>query len=110
MKLACSSLCRTVPEGFESVTEGKATVLSKGNSVFYNRAQVVNRDISIAVLRWFAQQNSETKKKKKKRRHGGGAKHVSSAPIKVSPSCAAPALVLLVLYGTAENCWLVWCS
>ena len=35
------------------MTEGQATILQQGNSVFYNKAQVVNRDISNAVLRWF---------------------------------------------------------
>lgn len=33
--------------------EGSATILQPGNAVFYNKAQVVNRDISIAVVRQF---------------------------------------------------------
>lgn len=33
--------------------EGDATILQAGNAVFYNKAQVVNRDISIAVVRQF---------------------------------------------------------
>lgn len=80
--MMCGALCRSIPEGFEGVTEGKATVLSQGNSVFYNRAQVVNRDISIAVLRWFIQQNREVKKQR--RRQGGGVKPAASATVKVS--------------------------
>ncbi|GBF93065.1 tRNA (guanine(26)-N(2))-dimethyltransferase-like [Raphidocelis subcapitata] len=35
------------------LTEGKAKILMKGNEVFYNEAQVTNRDLSVAVLRSF---------------------------------------------------------
>ncbi|CAM6032724.1 unnamed protein product [Sphagnum compactum] len=34
--------------------EGEADILIHGNDVFYNKAQIVNRDLSIAVLRAFA--------------------------------------------------------
>lgn len=44
--------CRTSGRA-NFVTEGKATISLSGNDVFYNKAQVVNRDISVAVLRWF---------------------------------------------------------
>ena len=51
--------CRQVPEGCAYVTEGTATVLQQGNSVFYNKAQVVNRDLSIAVLQWFINERQQ---------------------------------------------------
>ena len=41
-------------EKYSMQNEGQATILQKGDEVFYNRAQVVNRDISCAVLREFA--------------------------------------------------------
>ena len=73
---------REVPDGYKVLTEGKGCILQKGNDVFYNPAQasvelplkqhcshhgikthvsilqiqVVNRDISIAVLRYFVKQ------------------------------------------------------
>lgn len=31
---------RTPPEGYKTLTEGKACILHKGNDVFYNPAQV----------------------------------------------------------------------
>jgi tRNA (guanine26-N2/guanine27-N2)-dimethyltransferase len=55
--------------GFSWVKEGQATILQQGNSVFYNKAQVVNRDVSMAVLRWFItqKQTDATKPKRKQR-------------------------------------------
>jgi len=35
------------------VQEGQGRVLQRANDVFYNKAQVVNRDLSLAVLRQF---------------------------------------------------------
>jgi len=48
-----------VPEGFETVTEGAATVLfssEQGANAFYNKVQVRNRDLSILVLNEFSRQ------------------------------------------------------
>ncbi|KAL0019904.1 hypothetical protein WJX77_005074 [Trebouxia sp. C0004] len=47
---------RSVPDGYKVLTEGKGSILQKGNDVFYNPAQAINRDISIAVLRYFVKQ------------------------------------------------------
>ena len=42
------------PHGYEEVVvEGLAKVLQRKNEVFYNRPQVVNRDLSLAVIREF---------------------------------------------------------
>lgn len=77
--------CSLVPEGFSSVTEGKATILHEGNDVFYNKAQVVNRDISIAVLRWFSGLDSKgSSKKAKKAGPIGMGKLPTGTPFKVS--------------------------
>ena len=32
-------MCRTVPEGYTVLREGKGAILRKGNDVFYNPAQ-----------------------------------------------------------------------
>ncbi|CAK9011751.1 2)G26)dimethyltransferase 2) [Durusdinium trenchii] len=46
-----------VPEGFDLITEGKAGILvHKDASVFYNKVQVKNRDLSVFVLNEFAHQ------------------------------------------------------
>jgi tRNA G26 N,N-dimethylase Trm1 len=37
-----------VPEGFSVRTEGKASILQSGNDVFFNPAQVINRDMSLS--------------------------------------------------------------
>ncbi|CAI5500452.1 unnamed protein product [Closterium sp. Naga37s-1] len=41
------------PSGFKVLKEGAAEILVQGNDVFYNKAQVVNRDLSVCVLRAF---------------------------------------------------------
>lgn len=50
---------REVPEGFSVLTEGKASILQHGSDVFYNPVQVVNRDISVAVLRYYVEQREK---------------------------------------------------
>jgi tRNA G26 N,N-dimethylase Trm1 len=47
-------ITKPVPENFTLVREGQAAILfPKGNEVFYNPAQEVNRDLSIAVIKTF---------------------------------------------------------
>ena len=36
------------PKGFTVRTEGKASILQRANDVFFNPAQVVNRDMSLS--------------------------------------------------------------
>ena len=101
-----------MPEGYKIVQEGEASILYKGNDVFYNPAQVsitalnqivnhqsvmhlvgctvrtganfadlvqvINRDMSIAVLRYFVKQRQQeaedgTASRRAKRKGGGGA-------------------------------------
>ena len=45
---------KPVPDGFSTITEGCATILTQGNNeAFFNPAQCVNRDLSIAVINYF---------------------------------------------------------
>ncbi|GFR46050.1 hypothetical protein Agub_g7520, partial [Astrephomene gubernaculifera] len=48
-----------IPEGYKILQEGKARILKKGNEVFYNEAQVTNRDLSVAALRLFLQRREK---------------------------------------------------
>ncbi|KAG0596587.1 hypothetical protein M758_UG268000 [Ceratodon purpureus] len=60
--------------------EGEADILLHGNDVFYNKAQIVNRDLSIAVLRAFAakrQEEHEESLAKKASRKSKGASAVN---------------------------------
>ena len=54
MRSEIPSVLLPPPIGFdEVVVEGKGKVLQRENEVFYNRPQVVNRDLSLAVIREF---------------------------------------------------------
>eukprot|EP00898_Chlorokybus_atmophyticus_P008128 jgi/Chlat1/8316/Chrsp78S07725 len=73
------------PPGFSVLKEGQASILQKGNDVFYNKAQVVNRDLSIVILRLFIDKKREeeaTGKGPKKRRGSASAANpaVSNPP------------------------------
>ncbi|KAA0160557.1 hypothetical protein FNF31_04266 [Cafeteria roenbergensis] len=49
----------TPPEGFKTIVEGSATALyPDGRAVFYNPAQVYNRDLSTAALRVLAKERA----------------------------------------------------
>ena len=57
-------------KGLHEIKEGKASILVNDENVFYNKAQVVNRDISIAVLKTFIKKrNEELKRNEKHMRH-----------------------------------------
>ncbi len=43
------------------IREGQAIVLAKGNEVFYNPAQEVNRDLSVAMIKLFIEQLNKEK-------------------------------------------------
>ncbi len=46
-----------LPEGYdEQIVEGSARAFFKRGKVFYNPVQVVNRDLSVHVLRWFVRE------------------------------------------------------
>uniref|UniRef100_A0A0D6R1G2 tRNA (guanine(26)-N(2))-dimethyltransferase n=1 Tax=Araucaria cunninghamii TaxID=56994 RepID=A0A0D6R1G2_ARACU len=47
------------PSQYTILKEGQADILMHGNDVFYNKTQVVNRDLSIAVLRTFVAKRKE---------------------------------------------------
>ena len=64
------------PEGFEVIREGWARALQRagGDDVFYNKPQVVNRDLSLAVIREFqkvrATEHANGQSKRNKRAKG----------------------------------------
>jgi hypothetical protein len=63
---------KPVPEGFSSVSEGSASIIHETGHVFYNPAQVQNRDLSIACLNVFSKiyrQEKEARSSKRSNRH-----------------------------------------
>ncbi|GMH35110.1 hypothetical protein BSKO_02978 [Bryopsis sp. KO-2023] len=61
-----------------TIREGKAQIFLQGNQVFYNKAQVTNRDLSVAVLKYFVKQRQKeiddgTLKAKRRLPSGKGA-------------------------------------
>jgi hypothetical protein len=75
---------KPVPEGFSSISEGSASIIHEIGHVFYNPAQVQNRDLSIACLNVFSKiyrQEKETR----------AAKRGSRLPADASSaSCSSP--------------------
>lgn len=51
--------------------EGRAEILLRGNDVFYNKAQIVNRDLSIAVVRAFLSKREEEIKNGRNKKKSG---------------------------------------
>ncbi|PSC68820.1 putative tRNA (guanine(26)-N(2))-dimethyltransferase 2 isoform B [Micractinium conductrix] len=70
---------KVVPEGFEVRTEGKVSILQRANDVFFNPAQVINRDMSLSVLKYFIAQreteieSGEARKRFQKAANAGAA-------------------------------------
>lgn len=50
----------SAPDTFDELVEGLAHALYRKGQVFYNPAQVVNRDLSVLVLRWLVRQRPPT--------------------------------------------------
>ena len=71
---------KPVPEGFSSVLEGSASIIHETGHVFYNPAQVQNRDLSIACLNVFSKiyrQEKEALAAKRSSRHAAQSTGVS---------------------------------
>lgn len=67
----------TAPEGFEIITEGKASIIfSKENTVFYNKVQVFNRDLSILAIRTFAQRRQKEFEAAAEKKREKALKHI----------------------------------
>ena len=67
---------KPIPEGFSSVSEGSASIVHETGHVFYNPAQVQNRDLSIACLNVFSKiyrQEKEARSSKRSSRHAAVA-------------------------------------
>jgi tRNA (guanine26-N2/guanine27-N2)-dimethyltransferase len=78
---------KPIPEGFSSISEGSASIIHETGHVFYNPAQVQNRDLSIACLNVFSKiyrQEKEARAAKRSSRLAADA----SAAIGSSPVAA----------------------
>lgn len=78
---------------YSILREGEADILLRGNDVFYNKAQIVNRDISIAVIRTFAAKREEehaAEAAAKRPNHNGGGKTTTSTRIHASHASSSP--------------------
>eukprot|EP01119_Soliformovum_irregulare_P012631 TRINITY_DN3292_c1_g2_i1.p1 TRINITY_DN3292_c1_g2~~TRINITY_DN3292_c1_g2_i1.p1 ORF type:complete len:579 (-),score=156.90 TRINITY_DN3292_c1_g2_i1:37-1773(-) len=84
---------KTAEGEFSTITEGKATVLwPKGNQVFYNPVQEVNRDLSIATIKLYQEQikiEQEQAKSKKKR---GSTTETDPSKLKILEALSATGL------------------
>ena len=81
---------KPVPEGFSSVLEGSASIIHETGHVFYNPAQVQNRDLSIACLNVFSKiyrQEKEALAAKRSSRHA--AQSTGGSPTAASGEVAA---------------------
>jgi tRNA G26 N,N-dimethylase Trm1 len=63
-------MASSIPEGFTAIREGAATVLLPSvEAVFYNPAQIVNRDLSVAVIRAFGVERLADRRERAERAH-----------------------------------------
>jgi len=75
---------KPVPEGFSSISEGSASIIHEIGHVFYNPAQVQNRDLSIACLNVFSKIYRQEKEIRAAKR---GSRLLADAS---SASCSSP--------------------
>lgn len=90
---------------YETITEGLASMnYSKGEEVFYNKVQVLNRDLSIQVIKLFAeirqQERNAVYEKKMLRYNAEVAKATNKADVKVPFKCFDGITVLDALAAT----------
>lgn len=90
---------------FKVLREGEADILLHGNDVFYNKAQIVNRDLSIAVLRKFAAERAEEQAaaREKRRPKGQPDKEAAAAPSTEQASSTEQAPVQVAQPGDGAN-------
>jgi tRNA (guanine26-N2/guanine27-N2)-dimethyltransferase len=69
----------TEPTNWATLKEGQAEVLHKPGEAFYNKAQVQNRDLSIAVIREFIKLRERDAKAKAESGKGGAAAAAAAA-------------------------------
>lgn len=62
---------KACPPGYKVITEGKASMIypADANEVFYNPVQVVNRDLSVSMIRLFAERRVREKTEKQMRKN-----------------------------------------
>lgn len=99
-------------DNVETITEGKATIIfDKGNSVFYNKVQEFNRDLSILVITEFAKMRQAERKErraKKLARRVLEAKKKGVAPEAMHPEGPSGLRVLEALSATGLRSIRYW--
>ncbi|XP_057820427.1 tRNA (guanine(26)-N(2))-dimethyltransferase 2 isoform X2 [Cryptomeria japonica] len=80
------------PSQYTILKEGQADILMHGNDVFYNKTQVVNRDLSIAVLRTFVAKSKEEYAEMWAKKQGRkmGASGTQAAPVLAACDSSEP--------------------
>ena len=108
-RLVNTASAKPVPEGFSSVSEGSASIIHETGHVFYNPAQVQNRDLSIACLNVFSKiyrQEKEARAAKRSNRPSAEAIASTGTSLVAAGGDVAPADVpgeykgLRILEGT----------
>ncbi|KAI5062041.1 hypothetical protein GOP47_0022580 [Adiantum capillus-veneris] len=75
---------------YSILKEGRAEILLRGNDVFYNKAQIVNRDLSIAVVKAFlSKREEEFINGRNKKRSGAQSQAQPEEKEKVESSCGS---------------------
>jgi len=95
----------TVPPGYKFITEGSASILyeaneeagDKGEPVFYNKVQVLNRDLSIRMITQFVR----TRAREKATPKGNRAKRRAAAQAAEADAVAGAAAVAGTVSGEA---------
>ncbi|KAH9326010.1 hypothetical protein KI387_006188, partial [Taxus chinensis] len=98
------------PSQYTILKEGQADILMHGNDVFYNKTQVVNRDLSIAVLRTFVAKRKEENAAmwaKKQDRKTGASSTQDTFDLAACDSCVPDASISAFDDETSEAATLV---
>lgn len=69
----------------EYLVEGLAKIHNEGNKVFYNPAQIVNRDLSVACIHTYRKDLQEIWEKKEQIRHNKAKKYNEDAKLEKWP-------------------------
>ena len=83
---------KPIPAGYEELVEGHGRALYRKGEVFYNNAQVVNRDLSVLLLRYFVQQRRKELQRKKPSKHSAKRWRTSTPTFTVLEALSATGL------------------
>ena len=94
MASSTAAAAAAVPPGFTEIREGLVSMIyDQKEAVFYNKVQVFNRDISLQVIRYFAEVRDREKREryeKKQQRYDAQQQHLPAAPATSSKKKGAP--------------------